>query len=210
MPLYTVEPDWAGETVVVMGAGPSLEETDFAPIRAAQPRVVVINTAWRFWPDADLLFSGDFGFFEANRDLGGFHGPMIACCHPRVWLAGIVTDPRVRWLLHGDDAGLATDRDTVNGRWTSLSQLLSFLAHRAAAKIVLLGIDMQPGADGRRRAGMEDQDTPDAIKRYRRMVSNLATMVAPLAERGVRVINASPRSALDLWPRMDLCEALAC
>lgn len=81
-------------------------------------------------------------------------------------------------------------------------------AHLGARKIILLGVDMKHGPDGRTHwhegyGRPHLQHTLDV-----QMRPHFDHLVKPLAERGITVVNANPESALIAWPRMTFEEAL--
>lgn len=97
--------------------------------------------------------------------------------------------------------GISADPQVVRGN-NSLHQVLS-IAPFYAERVVLLGADMH----GPRRI-----DDPSAFHNLRNevfaseIIPRLETMVEPLARKKVRVINATPRSAITCWPMVPLEE----
>ncbi len=53
---------WRGDHAILVGGGPSLKGFDFSKLSGH--RTAVVNMAYYFAPDADLLFSEDFRFFK--------------------------------------------------------------------------------------------------------------------------------------------------
>src|SRR3990167_1144446 len=58
LPFWNVEPEWAGETVAILGGGPSLTPWQAEACRGAC-RVIAVNTSYWLAPWADLLYFSD-------------------------------------------------------------------------------------------------------------------------------------------------------
>lgn len=199
--------EWTNETAVIFTNAPSTESVDTSLFDGK--RVVAINSAYQRHRHADVLLSGDWRFFQ-GRTFPGFYGKEIICCSPRAWrdYGGVSTHPRAHYVGRGCPTGLESDRTKVSGRHTCVAQALSFCAHRGVNRILIVGLDLRAAPSGRRYAFLADRETEDAEQRYAAMAQNLATFAAPLRARGIEVINCNPLSALSIWPRTTLKEAL--
>lgn len=122
-----------------------------------------------------------------------------------------VEDPAVHMLRNHDQrpardalslepSAIATGR---NGGY----QAVNIAALAGARRNVLLAYDMQ-FREGRSHwfGHHEVKNAPSEFAQYAR---NFRALVEPLKTLGVEVINATPDSALDAFPRMTLEEALA-
>jgi len=194
---------WAGQEVAILASGPSLEVTDLSPLRAV--RVAAINTSYYYYDKADFVFTGGYQFFERHPYNWG--GPLIIA-DKRAWQKDLVPCKHATFVAPGRHDGLEPRRDHVSGRWSSVNQCISLMAHCGVSKIILVGLDLSPGDGRQRRAGHDEIDTPDAEERYGRMLGNLKTMIKPLAERKIKVINATPVNKTPWWPSMTLREAI--
>jgi hypothetical protein len=70
---WRVQPEWRGQTVVIVGGGPSLtkEQVDAAGhvvVGRAAPKVIAINNAIELAPWADVLYFCDARWYEWHRD----------------------------------------------------------------------------------------------------------------------------------------------
>jgi len=86
-------------------------------------------------------------------------------------------------------------------------QAINLAVHLGAAHLVLLGYDLQPGPGGEHH-----WHPPHPIHRrssYQNFLRDFPTLVTPLDELGITVVNATRRTALDCWPRVPLEDALA-
>jgi hypothetical protein len=88
-------------------------------------------------------------------------------------------------------------------------QSLNIATLAGAKEVILLGLDGRPAEDGRQNFhGGHPWPTPQAF--YEAMRKGFSAVEHDLEASGVRVVNASPGSAIDSFPKMGLAEALAC
>jgi hypothetical protein len=193
---------WPGETVVCIGTGPSLTQADVDYCRG-RARVIAIKNAIEMAPWADALYG-------AGDDAGGNTwwrrvGPTLTFGGLRYCL-----DPSAKAyasvLKMDRDGGLSSDPSKLCLGRHSGYQAINLAVHFGAAKIVLLGYDLQPtgGRDhffGRHPHGLQ---LP-----YHAFHHWFPSILEPLKVLGVAVINASRQTALAIFPMMSIEEALA-
>ena len=103
--------------------------------------------------------------------------------------------------------GIEGLEDSPNGLRTGANsgyQAINLAVHLGARRIILLGYDMKP-SNGRSHWFGEHPDRVDPP--YSTMLASFPSLVDPLRKRGVEVINCTPDSALDVFPKMDLKDA---
>lgn len=196
--------DWPGETVFIVASGPSLPR-DLSPL--AGRRVIVVKSSWVHWPKADMLFFAD-GRWWRERNLR----PSI----PEEFAGTVVTtamevgDPRIMKVRKVKPKQMSSDRTCVALARTSTTGAINLAIHLGAARIVLLGVDARLGPGGARHShglkwpwpkGGEAKSLAEQAAEYRAVAPSAAKM-------GVRIVNASPGSAVDAWPRMSFEEAV--
>lgn len=223
-----VLPAWHGATAVLIGGGPSLTQDQVEIVRVAhvagQVRTIAINDAYLLAPWADVSHAADAHWHRWHTD--GIAIPALGLSAMRVcqkWAAfagqkctiqsssGNVTDEAVHMLRnkthpeHG--VGLSLDPQAlVTGR-NSLFQSLNMAVLAGAKRVILLGCDGQPAEDGRSHwFGSHQRPTPNAAYPLYRQAMSAARESIQAA--GVLVINASPESAIDSFPKMNLQDAL--
>lgn len=191
---------WPGETVVCMATGPSLivEDVEYCRGRA---RVVAINDAYRLAPWADVLYAGDKKWWTWHKGAPGFSGlkytlrrevskafPDVVCLKVG-GMKGI--DDRPEYLRTGANSGFVA---------------LNLAVHLGASRIVLLGYDMQrgPNDEGHWFGEHPNKSRSD----YDRFLKFFPSVVDPLARLGVEVVNCTRETALTVFPRVALREAL--
>ncbi|WP_139172507.1 hypothetical protein [Onishia taeanensis] len=106
--------------------------------------------------------------------------------------------------IAGNIIGVQKTRAPKGGNSGAGAMLLA--RHRGASRIILLGYDCQYGRDGKRHwhgDHCKGLGNANSLPKFYGQFQEAAGMLAD-----VEVINASRETALDLWPRMSLEEAL--
>jgi hypothetical protein len=197
---------WPGATVVCLGGGPSLtkQQVDLAAGRA---RALAINDAWRLAPWADVLYACDWRWWQTYDGVPGFAGLKVTLSNSRGHLDAW---PDIRMVENTGTEGL---EDAPTGLRTGRNggyQAINLAVHLGARRVVLLGYDMKAAPDGRTHWFGDHADWPTRTTIYETVMRpHFAGLVAPLARRAVEVVNATPESALDAFPKMRLEEVLA-
>jgi len=195
-----VLPIWRGETAVCIGGGPSLKAEDVAFVRG-RARVIAINDAVKLAQWADVLYVADRSFIDAHDGMPRFAGLKysLSSSNPTDRPDWTVLDNTGMFGLETDPSGLRTG---FNGGYQSLG--LAY--HLGAKRCLLLGFDMKLSADGREHWFT---DTPDRKRSpYPQMIAAFDSIVEPLKDDGVDVVNCTPGSALSCFPKMLLRDAL--
>jgi len=199
---WRVPREWEGETAFIIAGGTSVAGQNTDQLKGR--KVLAINSSWSRVPFADYLFFADGRWWnEYKADvLAGFTG-RIATCDRNVKHERFLKLKKLK-----PDVGLSLDPEEVMVRHTSLTGAMNVLLHLGADPIVLLGADGQPGANGRVHHHAEYSGSM-AMVQWTKQREDLEGAAAVLKGAGVRVVNASPGSALaDLWPVVDLKDYL--
>lgn len=116
--------------------------------------------------------------------------------------------PGLRCLRDYGYLGLSDHCDGICHGHNSGYQAMQLSVLLGARRIILLGFDMKAAADGRMH-WHEDHPvkTPGNVF-TQTMLPAYKTIVGPLKERGIDVINCSPDSVLNCFAKMPLEEAL--
>lgn len=192
---------WPGSTVVCIASGPSLTPDDVAYCRD-RARVIAIKDAVRLARWADVLYGsgGDLGQWWKT------YGPGLSFAGLRYTM-----DPKAAayaTVLRNDGTnGLCTDPGGLRTGKHSGYAAINLAVHFGAAKVVLLGYDLQPSGSRDHWFGAHDYPHPPIP--YQALRELFPSIMAPLATLGVALVNASRETALDCVPRMTLEEALA-
>lgn len=195
-PLPRVEVWWPGGTVACLGGGPSLTKADVEYVRTRVDGVIAINDAYKIAPWADVLYGCDAKWWYWHKGVTSFTGLRVALDPAAKRHADIIV------LQKTGETGLELEPTGLRAGRNSGYQAINLAVHLGAKRIILLGYDMRGGhwfgshPDG--------SGPPFAI-----CLQRFATIVGPLAEAGVQVINCSRRTALVCFPRVPLEEALS-
>jgi hypothetical protein len=201
---WAVPREWGGETCFLLGGGPSLRNFDASVLRGR--RVIAINRSFRLAPWADVLYFCDRTWWlsDGAEVLRDFTGKYI------VTIAAVKNEPRIRILENSGPGGLELAPTGLRHGTNSGFQSINLAFHFGARRIVLLGFDQKIEGNATHwhgGYGVAPEVVHHAIKA--RMLPYFPTLVEPLKSLGVEVWNATPGSALDCWPRVELAEILA-
>jgi hypothetical protein len=235
IPWWSVPELWPDETVAILCGGPSLtqEQVDYLEGKC---RVIAINRAgiprprhhegqWCYAPFADMLFASDVGhsgkpqgFWLAHQDEAlAFPGIKVAvrAISPsrEEWRRmEILSAAGVKILRHSGlrhpsivprHEGISSDPGVVHGN-NSLFMVMSVIHYLAPRSTVLwLGADMRGVQWHGGYRGVGQPEFPISI------IPNFATLVRPLQERGITVLNCTPKSAIPWWePNLSVFDVL--
>ena len=201
---WSVPREWQGETAFLVGGGPSVLEVDLELLRGR--RIIAINSSYERVPFADFLAFGDLRWFLEHRGpLHQFQGRVVTWRNTPCEIKN--ANREILTLERQLPPGLATLPTRVVFRRTSFSAAINLAVHLGASTIVMLGLDGKATADGRTHHHAPHR-WPFRPGCWRDQAAELKTLVEPLKQLGITMRNASPDSALDLWPRADLKDCL--
>ena len=186
-------------TVVCLGGGPSLTPDDVAAVRG-KAGVIAINDAYKLAPWADVLYAADAKWWAWHQGVPDFRGLKFSL-QPDAgrW-------PGVQVLRNTGERGLEASPTGLRTGRNSGYQAINLAVHLGATRVLLLGYDMGPAADGKTHWFGDHPDK--APSPYVVFLERFADMVTPLQQLGVTVINCSRRTALTVFPQQALEEAL--
>lgn len=203
---------WPGETVFIVGGGPSLENFDLTGL--AGRRVIAVNNAFKLLPEADIIFFADtrwWRWYGAEIPLD-YKGRIVSVCK----MADKFRDPRI--LRMGRDyrfdvrtknpnpVFLSDDPTALSGPDSGYMAInLAYLF--GATRIVLLGFDM--GFSDGKAHWHEDHQVPTPESNYSKLfLPTYPALIEALQARGVEVMRCTP-SKLDCVPEFPLDQVLA-
>jgi hypothetical protein len=224
-----IVPEWKGETAVLLGGGPSLTLQQVQRVRRVHEdgkvRCIAVNDSYLWCEWSDLLYAADSHWWrdhaagvpkpmlgltadDVRKRFAAFPGERCSIQNSganvtdeSVHLIRNLTYPYNSSVLSTDPGYLATGRN-------SAYQSVNLLMLAGVKTIILLGIDGRPGKDGRTHwSGGHPRPTPvNAYEEYRRAWSAAET---PIKAAGVKVVNCSPGTYIDTFPKVALEDALA-
>jgi hypothetical protein len=199
MSRWIVPKMWPGGTAYILGGGPSLLSADLS--RLYNQNVIAVNQAFNLgpWP---VLFWGDCSWLDQNyADVMAFCGLRVTCCERQTKVPGVLVVKRQRGQY-----GISNDPATILWNSSSGAAAINLAYHFGVSKIVLLGYDMRR-IDGRNNYH-NDYPPPRTEDPYERFLRPFPAIAAALKAKHVEVINATPGSALKVWPICEPSEVL--
>lgn len=201
-PIATVEPIWEGETVYIIGGGPSLIDFDWK--RLSGKRIIAVNKSILSYPNADALYWTDSRVYGWNKtEIDKFKGLKYTIRHH-------VTYPSdVKVLRKSNKFGLECAKDAIchgnNSGYAAIN--LAYLL--GAKRIILLGYDMKnDGKRGHYHDGYPVPVTGNNIYKDQ-FIPGFQIIADMLKQKNIEVYNASMTSALTVWPKISFDKALS-
>jgi hypothetical protein len=200
---WTVPLEWEKQCCFIIGGGPSVLGQDLEMLRGQ--RVIVINSSVYAAPWADMLYFGDWRWWnepENRAAVESFQGRVVTTSR-------LVTSGKVLVCKKTNPPGLALSRDSLMQKWTSLTAATNLAAHLVGrgSTIVWLGADGK--ASGDRTHHHKPHRWPHKPGAYDKQHADLVTIVPSLQALGIAAFNASPGTAwTDLLPRIELQDVL--
>jgi|AKVG01.1.fsa_nt_gi hypothetical protein len=194
---------------VILGGGPSLTQAQVNYVRN-KATVIAVNDTYRLAPWADYLFYADWKWWKWWGDdvLKTFPGAILTLRENRQKHASFYYQP-------GPLEGLSEFPYISTGK-NSGYMAINIAVQKGARRIILLGIDMK--AQGKKTHWFGDHRQPTSLFQaegkkmlhlYRdKMLPYFDTLREPLKEKGVEVINCSPDSDLEVFPKRILYDAI--
>jgi len=192
----TVPRLFAGQTIACLGTGPSLCLEDVERLFRAGARLIAVNDAYTLAPTwMAALYAADAKWWRWHRGAPSCPGLKYTIePQPDTW-------PELQVLRNTGREGLESDPSGLRTGHNSGYQAINLAVHLGAARIVLLGYDLQ----GRHFFGEHPDRTVPPFQAARRAFE---TLVAPLAAIGVPIVNCSRATTLTAFPRETLATAL--
>lgn len=190
MRVVIARPQWEGRTVVCIASGPSGTPEDFEKVRASGHPVIVTNTMFRACPWADALYAFDAKWWriyheEVKATFAGrkFGGTLICGNYGAEVTAGAM------WFRQFSNSGACAVSLGISGK---------------PKRVVLLAYDGGFWEDGKKHS---HDDHPLPLGNASSMVNwahQFDMLAKYVAQAGVEVVNASRRTRLTCFPRVEL------
>jgi hypothetical protein len=214
--LDVIERSWAGETVFCIASGPSLTKEQVEATKGR--RLIVVNDNYLIAPWADLLYFADLKWHkwhseglakswpwvsfkpeEVKRNLAEFKGQKVSIENGK----GNTVEANDVFIIgnHGHDK-LSEKPDGVSTGSNSGYQAINIAVLAGAKRIVLLGYDMRYENKRTHAHNGHPQKMPEST--YLGFASKFKSMKPQLEKLGVEVLNATPKSAIDAFPKVSL------
>jgi hypothetical protein len=191
---------WPEQTIVCAASGPTLTAEDLAYARRRAP-VVAVNDAIRLAPWAPVLYSSDRGWWRHYAGMADYRGHKVGVGWKVGDASAMPHAPGVQVLEHTGLEGLERAPTGLRTGGHSGYAAINLAVHLGARRIVLLGytcgtVGGRSHFFGRHPAGLPESSAQNYAV-FRRAYD---TLVAPLAELGVAVVNATPGTTITAFP----------
>lgn len=203
------ETRWRGATVVCIASGPSLTKADCDVVRDARAqglcKAITVNTSLERAPFADVLYASDYKWWAHYGEMvrrgrwSAFAGECWTCSQPAAQRM------HLQFIRGEQGGGLSRRAGTIRLGGNSGHAMLSLAIEFGAARVVLLGYDMQRTGGASHWHG----DHPHGLGNggnFPLWVRRMSQVAEDL--RGVEVLNASRATALKCFPRVTIEETL--
>ena len=198
--LYPEVPYWAGETVYILGGGPSLNDTDLDLIK--DKNVIGVNEAYTLGDFVDYTFIGTNRYYTKHKHNFDDYRGQIICA------GGLSTnDPRVHTVYSCNDT-MTMQRGRIGIANNSGIGAINLAAQLGAKTIILIGFDMSV-IDGNNWHNKDinfnyfKRQTKEEY--YVKVRNTMCTVIADaLYQLDIRVVNCSVGSAIDCFPMLSL------
>lgn len=222
---------WEGGEVWILGGGSSLTEQfnidknvvnavvknnlnpgAYSPYMSAihKKHVIGVNCSFYFGNWVDVLFFGDNSFFLGHKDnITKFRGIKVSC-HDTVirhTSCGVKFMARDRFKL-----GISKNPNTVCWNYNSGAAAISLAVHLGAKRIVLVGFDMKVENNQPHWHNIYNSIEAATLKAklppFHKHLEGFPQIAKDAKEMGIEIINASPNSAITVFPKCDVKDLL--
>jgi hypothetical protein len=189
---------WEGSDCALVASGPSLSRPQCEYVKG-NAKVIAVNDGYKFAPWADILYAADHRWWTwEKRDFAGLKVSIEQ--HQNVeWPADIHV---LRNLDNGSPTGISLDPKGLKTGANSGYQALNLAVLLGAKRIILLGYDYKFSQGKSHFFGDHPVSTNE--NHLSLFVKNFSTIENELKRLGVEVLNCSPESVLNQFPKVSL------
>jgi len=191
---WTIPPMWFGKTVAILASGPSLTGAVAEAVRCVGVPTIAINDTFRRAPWADMLYAADPEWWRVNPEALDFAGLR----------ASVSKVDSVLQLQNTGVEGFDPHPFAIRTGGNSGYQAVHIAIHAGAARVLLCGFDMH------NRCGLHWHGShPRPLRNTdEHSYAKWASRFEALKGIGPEIVNCTPGSAIECFPKMDLNEAL--
>ncbi len=194
---------WPNSTIVCLGTGPSLIQTDVDWCRG-KATVIAINNAWELAPWADVLYAADEKWWRRFAGVPTFRGLKYSIMPKQNQQSTLQEFADIQILGNTGGFGLELEPSGLRTGANSGYQAIGLARHLGASRIVLLGYDMHDRHGEHFFGRHPDSHGPN----FALCLAAFPTLVEPLKAAGVSIVNCTPGSALTCFPMAPLRSTL--
>jgi len=198
----TVPKLFSGETIYIIGGGPSLKNFDFRTLIGK--KTIAINKAIIYHPTADVLYWTDGRFYTwFKNEVDSYKGLKFAL------KPGSQYTKDIQVLRKGKPHGLEEDPEVLAHGFNSGHAAINLAYHLGAARIILLGFDMiNDGTQTHFHDGYPTRSAGNKIYQDK-FLPGFKQLNSEIKNKGIEILNASPHSKLNVFTKITLEQALS-
>lgn len=196
---------WEGQPAFIVGGGPSLKNTDLSCLYGKN--VLGVNTAYQLGNWVKVVFYGDEQWIKHYSRLGALEFPG--------WLVTASVSPFTAYpkvmVMHREISGFATGSGRLAWNMNSGACSINLAYHLGANPVFLVGFDMKVGTNdaGEKINNWHPNPLASPVeKKYGTFLRAFSRMKREMDAKvpQFKVLNATPGSALTLFPMVNLEE----
>lgn len=198
---WRIPEEWKGETVFIVGGGPSVAHQ--RPHRLLGKKVIAVNSSYETVPFAHYIFFGDNRWHEEHRHRPEFiearRGSRVVTVSQPAHADYLKKLERITPTSEAN--GITRTRRGLSCQKTSFQGAINLAAMLGAKQIVLLGLDGQRGPNGLTHHHRPHKwvTKPGNIT-WEMQKSQLQFAVQPLKDMGIETFNTNAASNFTYWP----------
>jgi hypothetical protein len=192
------------KTAVILAGGPSLTQEQINAAQFSGHFTIVVNATYQKMPGANVLYSGDFMFWRtyiAKIRASKFKGELWTQDN-----SAAARWPDIKRIKGGNRGGLG--KDVIHQNGNSGAQAINFAFIKGFRRMILLGFDMKLGPNGEKHHHPDHPSPCVQAQTFDEWLKKFGPLAADLKKEKVEVLNATPGSALKLFPMVDWREVL--
>jgi len=199
---WTIPKLWSGETAFILGGGPSLNDVNFDLIK--EKRVIGVNNAYLLGSWVDICWFGDSRWWGWHKEkLSEFPGLIVSCA------TSLVKNNYnfLKIVARGKPRGIEQKPNCVSWNRNSGISAINFAYHLGVKRVVLLGFDMRRIDN---KTNWHDQHPCPDKNPYEMFLRVISSVQLDAQRLKLEIINATPGSAIKVFPTMRLEEVVDC
>ena len=198
----SVSPIFKGETIYIIGGGPSLKNFDFRQLEGS--KTIAINKALFYHNSSQVVYWTDTRFYSwYKNDIDNYKGLKYTI------KPGSQYTNDIKLLKKGKPYGLEKDPDYLAHGFNSGYAAINLAYHLGAAKIILLGFDMcNNGNETHFHDGYPTRGTSDKMY-IDKFIPGFKELKSEILNENVQIYNASAHSMITVFPKITIEQALS-
>jgi len=207
------DPDWSDKPLAIVGTGPSLKDIDFRRFHIPGIRVLAVKEAVWEMPFADAVFALDRRWICRQAD------KLRHECRAEIFLAPTGQEyefplecpliERAKYLRLSRFEGLSDDPAVIQSGGNSGFGAVNLAYLKGAKRIVLFGFDYtEQGGHHYKLENYYWYSAGQNARYWKNWGDNFNACLPQLKRSGVEVLNASPISTVDAFPKVTIEQGL--